>query len=172
MSKAKVYDGSEHAPEDNPEVRHEHRDVNIRGIVITGIVLLVVVTLAHAVLFGLFNLLQSEREQADAAVPPVIDAEQLPPAPRLQPDPPADWQQLVNEQDQLLSTYEWVDQDAGSVRIPIERAMEVLLERGLPVREGGQLPAGLQGEPGLGPAYELESEGGQELEALPEQGQE
>ena len=33
-----------------------------------------------------------------------------------------------------LTTYGWVDQNAGTVRIPIDRAKELLLERGLPTR--------------------------------------
>ncbi len=34
-----------------------------------------------------------------------------------------------------LTTYGWVDQNAGTVRIPIDRAKDLLLERGLPVRD-------------------------------------
>jgi hypothetical protein len=34
----------------------------------------------------------------------------------------------------LLEGYGWVDREAGVVRVPIERAMELLLERGLPTR--------------------------------------
>ena len=39
----------------------------------------------------------------------------------------------------MLTTYGWVDKNAGTVRIPIDRAKELLLERGLPVR--GHAPA-------------------------------
>jgi hypothetical protein len=41
---------------------------------------------------------------------------------------------LQAHEDELLNNYGWVDQDAEVVRIPIERAMELLLERGLPTR--------------------------------------
>jgi len=44
------------------------------------------------------------------------------------------------EEDQKLATYDWVDQDAGKVRIPIDRAMDLIVQRGLPVRE--QTPTG------------------------------
>jgi cytochrome c oxidase cbb3-type subunit III len=37
-------------------------------------------------------------------------------------------------EDAVLHSYGWVDQAAGIVRIPIERAMELLAERGLPAR--------------------------------------
>jgi len=50
---------------------------------------------------------------------------------------------------ELLEGYQWLDEDAGVVRIPIERAMELLAERGLPSRsaaEGSQFrDAGLGG---------------------------
>jgi hypothetical protein len=36
------------------------------------------------------------------------------------------------EENAALTTYGWVDRDAGIVRMPIERAMEILVERGLP----------------------------------------
>jgi hypothetical protein len=32
--------------------------------------------------------------------------------------------------------YEWVDRNAGTVRIPIDRAKALLVERGLPTRPG------------------------------------
>jgi hypothetical protein len=35
-----------------------------------------------------------------------------------------------------LSSYGWVDREAGIVRIPIDRAMDLLAERGLPARAG------------------------------------
>lgn len=37
-------------------------------------------------------------------------------------------------QDELLHTYGWVDQTQTAVRLPIETAKELVLERGLPVR--------------------------------------
>jgi hypothetical protein len=39
---------------------------------------------------------------------------------------------------ELLEGYQWVDEQAGVVRIPIERAMELLAERGLPSRSAAE----------------------------------
>jgi hypothetical protein len=39
---------------------------------------------------------------------------------------------MLAEENAALATYGWVDRDAGIVRIPIERAMELLVLRGLP----------------------------------------
>jgi hypothetical protein len=41
----------------------------------------------------------------------------------------------------MLTTYGWMDQNAGVVRLPIERAKELILERGLPVRGAEAAPA-------------------------------
>ncbi len=41
------------------------------------------------------------------------------------------------EEDRELRKYGWVDAESGIVQIPVGRAMEVLVERGLPAREGG-----------------------------------
>jgi hypothetical protein len=38
-------------------------------------------------------------------------------------------------EEEILTTYGWVDQNAGIVRLPIEDAKALLLKQGLPVRE-------------------------------------
>jgi len=58
----------------------------------------------------------------------------LPPEPRLQAKPRADLRNYCGEQMQKLDTYGWIDQDNGVVRIPIDRAIDVTIERGLPAR--------------------------------------
>ena len=37
-------------------------------------------------------------------------------------------------EDQILNGYRWVDQAKGQVRIPIDRAIDMLAQRGLPAR--------------------------------------
>jgi hypothetical protein len=60
----------------------------------------------------------------------------LPPAPRLQVMPAEHLKVYRAEEDVQLNTYGWVDKGAGIVHIPIERAMELSLQRGFPVRKG------------------------------------
>jgi hypothetical protein len=56
------------------------------------------------------------------------------PTPKLQTDDGSqDVADLHAREDLLLENYSWVDQSQGKVRIPIERAMELIAERGLPV---------------------------------------
>ncbi len=47
---------------------------------------------------------------------------------------------LRQKEDALLNHYRWVDRSGGIVQIPIDRAMERLLEAGLPTRRQGRTP--------------------------------
>jgi hypothetical protein len=56
------------------------------------------------------------------------------PTPRIQTDDGnQDVADLHQREDLLLDHYTWLDQSQGKVRIPIERAMELIAQRGLPV---------------------------------------
>ena len=59
----------------------------------------------------------------------------MPPEPRLQTNPRQDLSNLRAREDALLNSYGWVDKNTGVVRIPIERAMQLIVERGLPTRQ-------------------------------------
>jgi hypothetical protein len=107
-----------------------------------------VVTVAVAALVVIFyNYLESREAREKTARYPMAAgaARPLPPPPRLQTFPFQDVKELRQEERRLLEQYEWVDKKAGVVRIPIERAIDVLAARGLPYRQGGpgaQAPAG------------------------------
>jgi hypothetical protein len=124
----------------NPAVEHEESDVNIRAIFGFGLGLLAVGVVVHVLVWLLF-LSFTAGEQAQS--PPryslaAADAERLPPEPRLQTAPRQDLIDLRAQEQQLLQTYGWVDRNAGVVRIPIEDAIRLTLERGLPVRPGAK----------------------------------
>ncbi|HEY7446496.1 MAG TPA: hypothetical protein VH702_00015, partial [Vicinamibacterales bacterium] len=44
--------------------------------------------------------------------------------------PPEDYRRIREEESKMLEEYQWIDRDAGTVRIPIERAMKLIIERG------------------------------------------
>jgi hypothetical protein len=58
----------------------------------------------------------------------------LPPEPRLEEVPGQNMQELLQKQNDLLNSYGWVDRNAGKVHIPIDRAIDLLLQKGLPAR--------------------------------------
>ncbi len=129
----------EHKPQPIPEeslaLGYEVRDVNLRNLVRLSVILAVVLV----VVFGFIGLLYSflnASQVARSAPPPLLEeAQGLPPGPLLQRDPEQDMQEMSTEQDAILNNYGWVDKEAGVIRIPIERAIELTLERGLPTRE-------------------------------------
>jgi hypothetical protein len=64
----------------------------------------------------------------------------MPPEPRLQPHPADEYQALRQHEDEVLNHYGWVDQKAGVVRLPIDKAMDILAKRGFPTKS--ELTAG------------------------------
>ena len=125
-----------HEPVVNAEVHHEASDVNIRAILGFGAGLIVVATVVHLLIYGLFGYFnRRDGVQAPAEYPlAAAQGHREPPEPRLQTDPRADLAALRAKEDEILSSYGWVDKNAGIVRIPIDAAMKLTLERGLPAR--------------------------------------
>jgi len=118
------------------------RDVNVRGVLLFGFWLLVGSIAAVVAMFGLFRMLEKGQERSDKLLPPqvAVSLQRTPPEPRLEPDPLALRRELHAAEDAQLKSYGWVDRPSGVVRIPIARAMELLLERGVP--GGKPMPAG------------------------------
>ena len=110
------------------------RDVDIRGVVLFGFWLGAGTIAALFAMWGLFRVLEKRQERVDKPLPPqvVVNLKRIPPEPRLEPDPLALRREVRAQEDALLKSYGWVDRTAGSVHIPIDRAMEIVLERGVP----------------------------------------
>jgi hypothetical protein len=114
-------------------VGHEERDTNIRAILwfaVSLVATLVVVLLVVNWVFRAFPKPEAEISAPLSAVPGAVA--QLPPEPRLQVNAPEDLKKLREEEDSVLNSYGWVDKQKGIVRIPIDRAIEILARRGLP----------------------------------------
>ena len=58
-------------------------------------------------------------------------------APLLEYDERGQFRDFLLNQEKELDSYGWVDENAGVAHIPIERAMELTVERGLPIRPQG-----------------------------------
>ena len=113
---------------------HEKTDVSIGGIVKFGIGLAVVALLVHVAMWGLFRTLDARAEKRDRPLAALAAAglKRTPPEPRLERDALAPRRRMADEERAALTTYGWVDRGTGIVRMPIDRAMELLVERGLP----------------------------------------
>ncbi|NTV62109.1 MAG: hypothetical protein HGA65_01055 [Oscillochloris sp.] len=111
---------------------HELTDAKVSPLVlsVSGLLgLLVGSFIFIAILMSLSGL--SVTQTGNTLPDNAVSQLQLPPAPRLEQNPKADSNQLVVEARAQLETYGWVDQEAGTAHIPIERAMQLLLERGV-----------------------------------------
>lgn len=118
------------------------------GPVVRFALFLLAFTIATAALVVLFYKYLDARETAEKAQRyPMSEMVQrpLPPRPRLQTYPFTDIGTMRATEHKLLDEYGWVDKSTGVVRIPIERAIDVLAERGLPHRAAP--PAGTSTSP-------------------------
>jgi hypothetical protein len=131
-------------PKDAPgaeEPRYEKRDANIPGLLKFGFWLAVVIVVTIFGMIWMLNYVQKAQPLGPPASP-LQNARVLPPGPRLQVHPHQELQDYCTAQQQDLTSYGWMDQQNGIVQIPVDRAMELVLERGLPIRPASQAPAG------------------------------
>jgi hypothetical protein len=103
----------------------EETDVNVVAVGKFGLALLLVTIMAMALLVGVFNYFKA----SEGGV-----ATKVFPEPQLQKTPIPDLKAVRAAEDQVLTSYGWVDQQKGVVRIPIAQAMDLLVKKGLPVR--------------------------------------
>ncbi|MFI5280763.1 MAG: hypothetical protein ACHQU1_09720 [Gemmatimonadales bacterium] len=111
-----------------PGIGHEHTDVRARPIVVAGIGLTVALLLVAGLMLGLFDLLATRAARLSPPPNPLAAAEgpRLPPEPRLQVHAVRDLRELRAAESTILDHYGWVDKQAGVVRIPIARAIDLL----------------------------------------------
>jgi hypothetical protein len=130
------HDGSHDEAHASAGVGHEERDVTFPPVV-AGLIGLAVLGIVSALLmFGFFQFLGARAARLDPPESALAQryGRQEPPAPRVQPDPLQDLTDMRAEENAVLTTYGWVDRSAGVVRLPVRRAMDLLVQRGLPAR--------------------------------------
>jgi hypothetical protein len=114
---------------------HERTDADVRPIVLIGAGLAVLLIAVGGIVYGIFQYLSAHTATSPQSSPMTVFDPQIPPSPRIEEHPAIEIQQLRAQEEQTLSTYGWVDKKTGRVRIPIDRAMELQLQRGFPVRQ-------------------------------------
>ncbi|HVU46027.1 MAG TPA: hypothetical protein VHD85_07875 [Terracidiphilus sp.] len=158
---------NEHLPEGhkNEEIDaslgFEQTDVRITGILVFLVAMLIFVAVTGATCWGIGKMLNAHLNKEDGPNnkwTKTVDVRQLgnmPSSPELQnkiaeitqtfpmprvqlDDGNQDVAVLHAREDILLNNYTWVDQSKGKVRIPIERAMEIIAQHGLPVAPAAQ----------------------------------
>ena len=142
---------------------YEVTDVSVRGIMVFLIGLFISVGVFFVFCFGMGKVINNALEKRDGPPNqwnrgsaeagktyrmesnPAMEQQQLQqltksfPTPRLQDDDGnLDTADLHTREDLLLDNYSWVDRTKGTIRIPIDRAMELIAQRGLPVQQQPQ----------------------------------
>jgi len=163
---------SDHEPEEvDASAGYEQTDVGPTGIVVFLTSLGIFVAVTGVLCYGIGMLINAHMAKVDGPVTkwnqgktvdvrglgnlannPEIQnkyaqiAQQLP-SPRLQlDDGNQEIADLHAKEDLLLENYSWADKSQGKVRIPIERAMELIAQRGLPVATATQEAPLMAGE--------------------------
>ena len=111
------------------------------GLVVTGV-------LVYYIIWGMFHFMDAYERKHQQRRSPMVqlqpetrepdtrktheEIKQLFPEPRLEDDERTEINDFRYQQDETLASYGWVDQNAGVVRIPIDQAMKLIAQRGLP----------------------------------------
>jgi hypothetical protein len=128
----------------------ERQDLQASGVLYFFLGLAVAVLLCILGLRGLFVFLDHREKALQPAVNPLVtnvptDTRHIPkdyeekafPDPLLEKDEHTKIDDLRSKEEKTLYSYGWVDEKAGTIHIPIERAMDLIVQRGLPVRPQG-----------------------------------
>jgi hypothetical protein len=135
------------------EVEFEREDLASRPIFIFLITLALGCVLVYFILKGMYSYLDAyenrhqpppnalvEQPRRDTRTVAPGDISRFP-QPRLQSDERLEINDVRLQEENTLHSYGWVNQPAGVVRIPIDRAMQLLAQRGLPTRpQAGAVP--------------------------------
>jgi len=148
-----------HPVKHNGHADYERKDIGVGGVFAFLIGLAAVLVICFFLVKGLYNVLEAHFAATQPQVSPLAtnvpkNTRKLPPeykndaegtdyekylrqnfpAPQLETNERTELNNIRLREENVLSTYDYVDKNAGTVRIPIDRAMDLLVQKGLPVR--------------------------------------
>lgn len=112
-------------------IGHEIKDVRVRPLVYSIIGVFVLLFGTFALVFGALALAGNGITDVGNQLNPTAIQAQLPPGPLLEQNPATATDAIIAEQNAQLAGYGWMNERAGTARIPIDRAKELLLEQGV-----------------------------------------
>jgi hypothetical protein len=149
-----------HPVKPNGHGDYERRDIGVTAVFYFLVGLAGALILAYFAVSGFYSFLEKRSQASQTSVSPLVanapaDTRRLPseyktdsdsadyekylqknfPEPQLETNERTELNKARLREENTLSTYDYIDQNAGTVRIPIDRAMDLLVERGLPTRE-------------------------------------
>jgi hypothetical protein len=133
----------------------ERQDLQPSGILYFLLTIVVGIVICVVLLKGLFAVLDRREKAEQPPVNPLVtnvqeDTRHIAPGyprsafpnPKLEEDERGQLNGILLTEDQTLESYGWIDEKSGTVHIPIDLAMDLLVQRGLPVRgQGAANPA-------------------------------
>ena len=130
-----------------PNGGYERTDIGVRGVLYFLAGLAVFGALAYLAAAGVYSFLDKRSAAEQAPVNPLVTnaptdtrhiSKDYPqgafPNPKLEEDERGQLNGIRLNEEETLSTYDYIDKNSGTVRIPIDRAMDLIAQRGLPVR--------------------------------------
>ena len=123
---------------------HERKDADVIALFIIGACLFVSCVVVFFVVSGMMHYFKAHEpgKTAGRRTIPVTTVAKFP-VPQLEVRGQADLARLRAAETADLNSYGWVDRKSGVARIPIDRAMQLILQRGLPDVGAGQTPLSL-----------------------------
>lgn len=128
----------------------EHHDggfdseVDVRSLIKFTIAILVLTVGSMGLMFGLNKaLVATSVDKNDRPPSPLAEANKppLPEGPLLEVSPPRNWQKYKAAEAAHLKSYGWIEKEKGVAHIPVERAIEIVAEKGLPEPPPLAIPA-------------------------------
>ena len=134
----------------NPGVRYEPSQADLSVVLGFLLALGLASVMVFLALWGMFNYFRNKSaERGPLPSPRMYTSPPNVPRPQLQSDPVADNDVYRLSSKEVLDSYGWVDPKSGIARIPIDRAMDLVVERGLPWHQPGTGPAPTAPNPNL-----------------------
>jgi hypothetical protein len=150
----------------------ESDGISYKALAWSMIILTIITLVCYGIIVGFFKFMESRAIAGDTPRAPLAAAPTQPaiqdgrvvggPAsvPSLLVREPLNLEKFRAEEEHLLSTYGWVDQNGGVVRLPIDRAKELLLQKGFTVRPGAPAGEAAPHEPAAAEAKPAAPKGG------------
>jgi hypothetical protein len=120
---------------------YETTDANLGGTERLYTVVAIFLAAVFALVWFMFGQMKSREAARDQPLPRLAADERAKdprrdvgrfPSPRLQTTPYVDLKAFRAAEDAVLQGYSWVDRNAGVAQIPVDRAIDLIVEKGMP----------------------------------------
>lgn len=123
-----------HGP--GPGAGYEQSDAHIPALLKFGFWMALVIVVTLFAMKWTFNYME-KTQTVSVPAGPFTRPRELPPSPRLQTAPHQELKDYCQQEITELNTYGWINQRLHVVRIPVDKAMDLVLQNGLPIRASG-----------------------------------